>query len=275
MKSLLLFISFIFLFHLGYTQNDTIIYYKANNKPALSKKDASHFTKIKKKGENEYKLSYSSKKGERWIKSKYTLLLTIENDSTMKILNQFTRNEYYKTYKSLGTHFYIKEYYENGKLRIEGISKSKIYNYWEGQVKEYYPSGKLESITRYKNNQIRGNKNWLENGKPYIDNIYAYVDVMPKFPGGEMKLKKYLEDNLKYPEKASEKRYYGKLNVSFVIDVDGSVTGVFIREPLHHTFDQEAIRVVSGMPKWSAGKLDGKLVKVGFRVPINFRFQFQ
>jgi TonB family protein len=273
MRSFLLFISFILLFHFGYSQNDTIIYYKANHKPALGKEDAVSFTKIKKKKENEYKLSYSGKKGDRWIRSKYTRILTVENDSTIKILNQFTRNEYYKTFKPLGDYYYIKEYHKNGKLRIEGLSKSNIYNHWEGQVKEYYPSGKLESIIRYKNNQVRGNKNWLENGKPYIDNIYPHVDVMPKFPGGEANLKKYLSENLIYPEKALEKRYYGRLKVSFVIDVDGSVTGVFIREPLHYTFDQEAIRVVSGMPKWSAGKLDGKLVKVGFTVPINFRFR--
>jgi len=272
MKSFLLFISFIFLFHLGYSQNDTIIYYKANNKPALGKEDATHFTKIKKKGENEYKLLYFGKKGDRWIRSKHTRILTVENDSTIKILNQFTRNEYYKTYKSLGNHYYIKEYHKNGKLRIEGLSKSKIFKHWEGQVKEYYSSGKLESITRYKNNQVRGNKNWLKNGSPFSDNIYSDADVMPKFPGGDANLLKYLSENLIYPEKALEKRFYGRLLVNFVIDKDGSVIGTHIRQSLHTTFDQEAIRVISGMLKWSAGKLDGKFVKVGFTVPINFRF---
>ncbi|MRT93307.1 energy transducer TonB [Ancylomarina sp. 16SWW S1-10-2] len=272
MKSFLFFISFIFLFYLGYSQNDTTIYYKANNKPALGKEDATHLTKIKKKGDDVYKLSYSNKRRDNWVKSKYTRILTVENDSTIKILNQFTRNEYYKTYKPVGTYFYIKEYHKNGKLRIEGLSKSKIYNHWEGQVKEYYPSGKLESITRYKNNQVRGNKNWLPNGKPYIDNIYADVDLMPKFPGGELKLKKYLEDNIKYPEKALEKRYYGRVLVDFVISEDGSVIGTVIRKPLD-TFDQEAIRVVSGMPKWEPGKLEGKPVKVVFTVPVNFRFR--
>lgn len=273
MKSLLLFISFIFLFHLGYSQNDTIIYYKSNNKPALGKEDASHFTKVKQKSDKVYKLSYSNKRGDRWIKSKYTRLLTLENDSTIKILNQFTRNEYYKTFRSLGDYYYIKEYHKNGKLRIEGLSKSNIYNHWEGQVKRYFVSGKLASITRYKNNQVRGNKTWGRNGKPFMDNVFSYVDIMPQFPGGEMKLKKYLEDNIKYPEKAIEKRYYGDVLVSFVIDTDGSVIASHLRKSLHPTFDKEAIRVISGMPKWKAGELNGKLVKVLFTVPIKFRFQ--
>ncbi|MCZ4696122.1 TonB family protein [Ancylomarina euxinus] len=271
MRSFLLAIIFVFLFQFGYSQNDTTIYYKANNKPAIGKEDASHLTKIKKKSENEYKLLYLVKKGDRWIRSKHTRILTVENDSTIKILNQFTRNEYYKTFKPVGDYYYIKEYHKNGKLRIEGLSKSKIFKHWEGQVKEYYPSGKLESITRYKNNQVSGNKNWLENGEPYIDNIFGEVDLMPQFPGGEMKLKKYLGDNLKYPEKAIEKRFYGDVYVSFVIDVDGLVIGANISKSLNSDFDQEALRVVSAMPKWTAGKLDGKPVKVGYTVPIKFR----
>ncbi|WP_165389600.1 energy transducer TonB [Ancylomarina subtilis] len=271
MKSSLLLISFIFLFHLGYSQNDTTIYYKANQKPALGKEDALAFTKIKKKSENECKFLYFGKKGERWIRSKHTRILTVENDSTIKILNQFTRNEYYKTFKPVGDYFYIKEYHKNGNLRIEGLSKSNIYNHWEGQVKRYFTSGELASISRYKNNQVRGNKNWLKNGKPFIDNIYTNVDVMPQFPGGELELKKYLTANLKYPQEAVEKRFYGDVYVSFVIDEDGSVVGTNISKSLNSDFDQEALRVVSGMPKWTAGKLDGKPVKVCYTVPIKFR----
>jgi len=273
MKSSLLLISFIFLFHLGYSQNDTTIYYKANHKPAPGKEDALNFTKVKKKKENEYKLSYSSKKGDRWIKSKHTRILTIENDSTIKILNQFTRNEYFKTFKPLGDYFYIKEYHKNGNLRIEGLSKSNIYNHWEGQVKEYYESGELASVCRYKNNQLRGNRNWLKSGKPFLDNIYDRVDVMPQFPGGEKILMKYLSENIKYPKEAEKKKFQGRVIVSFVVDIDGKVIGTHVINPVHPLFDSEGMRVVSEMPDWSVGLLDGKPVRVGYQVPINFRLR--
>jgi len=273
MKSSLLLISFIFLFHLGYSQNDTTIYYKANHKPALGKEDALAFTKIKKKSENEYKFLYFGKKGERWIKSKHTRILTIENDSTIKILNQFTRNEYFKTFKPLGDYFYIKEYHKNGNLRIEGLSKSNIYNHWEGQVKEYYESGELASVCRYINNQLRGNRNWLKSGKPFFDNIYDRVDVMPEFPGGEKILMKYLSENIKYPKAAEKKKFQGRVIVSFVVDIDGKVIGTHVINPVHPLFDSEGMRVVSEMPDWSVGLLDGKPVRVGYQVPINFRLR--
>lgn len=273
MKSLFLLLSFVFLFQLGYSQTDTIIYYKANNKPALGKSDAIRYVKIKGKKNNMYKISTSTKKGDIWMKSKYTISAAIENDSTINLLNQFTRDVYRRIFKPMEKYFYIKEFHENGELKIEGLSKSYIYMHWEGQVKEYYPSGNLESINRYKNNQVKGNKNWLDNGKPFFDNIYNLVDVMPEFPGGEKNLLKYIAENIKYPEEAQSNSIEGRVFISFVIDIDGKVIGTHVRRHVHPLFDKEAMRVVSEMPQWRAGKLDGKPVKVEYTIPINFRLR--
>jgi len=273
MRSFLLFISFTFLFHLGYSQSDTTIYYKANNKSALGKNDASYFTKIKKKRKNVYKLSFFDKKEDKWTKLKYARVLTIKNDSTIKILDQFTRDESYKTFKALGDYYYIKEYNKNGKLIIEGLSKSYIYDHWEGQVKKYHTSGNLASISQYKNNQERGNKNWLDNGKPFFDNIFVKVDLMPEFPGGIKNITKYIARNVKYPEEAHNNSIQGRVFVNFVVDIDGKVIGTHIIRQVHPLLDKEAIRVVSEMPKWRAGKLDGKPVRVKYTLPINFRLR--
>lgn len=273
MKSLLLLISFIFLFHFGYSQNDTIIYYKANNKPALGKSDAIRYIKIKEKRNNMYKISTSTKKGDIWMKSKYTISAAIENDSTISLFNQFTNEVNNRIFKPMGKHFYIKEFHENGELKIEGLSKSYICMHWEGQVKEYYPLGNIKSISRYKNNQMQSNKNWLENGEKYIDDIFDSVDVKPEFPGGEKNLLKYIEENIKYPEEAHINSIQGRVFISFVIDTDGKVIGTHVRSQLHPLFGNEGIRVVSEMSNWSVGELDGKPVKVAYTVPINFRLQ--
>ena len=273
MRSFFLIVSLIFLFNFGYSQNDTIIYYKGNNRPTLCKEDAVRLIKIQKKNENKFKLSYSRKKYGRWIKLKYTKILSIENDSTIKILNQSSRKKNYKTFKPVGAYYYIKEYYKSGKLKIEGLSKSILYHHWEGQVKKYFTSGKLSSISKYRNNQELGNKNWLKNGKAYFDNIYNSVDVMPEFPGGDVSLSNYLVENIKYPENAFKKRLQYRVLVNFVVDEDGNVIGTHVVKPQHSAFDKEAERVVSSMPKWSVGRLNGKAVKVAYFVPINFRLQ--
>lgn len=44
---------------------------------------------------------------------------------------------------------------------------------------------------------------------PPDDNIYTLADEMPKYPGGDAELLKYLQDNLKYPVTAFEQRIQG------------------------------------------------------------------
>ena len=47
---------------------------------------------------------------------------------------------------------------------------------FEGEVTEFYSNGNKKSISVYKNNELVWNKNWLENGEKYIDNIFYSVD---------------------------------------------------------------------------------------------------
>ena len=41
--------------------------------------------------------------------------------------------------------------------------------------------------------------------------------------------------------------------------------------PVNPLLDQEALRVISAMPKWTPGKQDGKAVAVKYTMPITFR----
>lgn len=271
MKSLLLFISFIFLFHLGYSQNDTIIYYKGNNKPALGKEDASRYISVKKKRENKFKISTFRKNEDKWTKHHSDMVASFENDSVIIIKSQGKDKFTCRVFEKVGSGFRIKDYDKKSNLLKQGLSRTLLVPHWEGQVTSYYKSGKLGTISRYKNNQEIENKNWLENGQPYFENVFDEVDVMPEFPGGEIKLKKFISDNLIYPKEAQNNNIQGRVFVSFVVDIDGKVIGAYIRESQHILLNQEALRVVSEIPNWRAGKLNGKPVRVGFTVPINFK----
>ena len=100
--------------------------------------------------------------------------------------------------------------------------------------------------------------------------VYFEVEEMPKFPGGEKALRKYLAQNVKYPEAAKEKEIEGKVYISFVVDADGSVTNASIARGADPILDKEALRVIRSLPKWSPGKEQGEAVKVAYTVPINF-----
>lgn len=103
--------------------------------------------------------------------------------------------------------------------------------------------------------------------------IFKVVEQMPEFPGGEAALYKYLADHVQYPAKATNANQQGTVRVKFVVNEDGSISSVDVARRLGFDMDEEAIKVVKGMPKWKPGKNNGKAVKVYFQVPIKFVLQ--
>lgn len=103
--------------------------------------------------------------------------------------------------------------------------------------------------------------------------VYIYAEEMPEFPGGEAALFKYINENIKYPKIAKENGIQGIVFVQFVIGKTGEIVNVYILRGVDPSLNQEAIRVVSSMPKWSPGKQRGVPVHVSFQMPINFRLK--
>lgn len=103
--------------------------------------------------------------------------------------------------------------------------------------------------------------------------VFFIVEDMPEFPGGELALRKFITNAVKYPVIAQENGIQGKVYVNFVVDTDGSVTNARIARGVDPSLDKEALRVVNSLPKWKPGKQRGKAVKVSYTVPINFVLQ--
>jgi protein TonB len=61
--------------------------------------------------------------------------------------------------------------------------------------------------------------------------------------------------------------------VTFVVSKDGSVKNVKVVRGVDPILDKEAIRVISGQPRWTPGEHRGKKVNVSYTVPINFVLQ--
>ncbi|MCR5132307.1 MAG: M56 family metallopeptidase [Prevotella sp.] len=132
------------------------------------------------------------------------------------------------------------------------------------------------------------------------DKIFDIVEEMPSFPGGMMKLMQFLQANMKYPKEATAQGLQGRVIVQFVVEKDGSLTNLKIvksvepkeaaspknegtvgdvvivgygepKESASTLLDDEALRVVRLMPKWTPGKLNGKVVRTKFNIPLVFR----
>lgn len=112
-----------------------------------------------------------------------------------------------------------------------------------------------------------------EEEKAEESQVFFIVEDMPEFPGGELALRKFIANAIKYPVIAQENGIQGKVYVNFVVDKDGSITNAKIARGVDPSLDKEALRVVNSLPKWKPGMQRGKPVKVSYTVPISFVLQ--
>lgn len=103
--------------------------------------------------------------------------------------------------------------------------------------------------------------------------VFDVVEQQPQFPGGMGALNQWLGSNIKYPAMAAENGIEGRVIVQFVVERDGSVSGVHVVRGVDSSLDKEATRVVAQMPKWIPGKQNGSAVRVKYTVPVTFRLQ--
>ncbi|WP_373278735.1 TonB family protein [Bacteroides gallinarum] len=102
--------------------------------------------------------------------------------------------------------------------------------------------------------------------------IYETVEQMPEFPnGGTTGLMNFIGKNLRYPTYCKEEGIQGRVIVVFVVNKDGSTSDFKVVWSANKHLDKEALRVLSGMPKWKPGKQNGVPVRVKCTIPINFK----
>jgi len=95
------------------------------------------------------------------------------------------------------------------------------------------------------------------------------VKVLPQFPGGDSALMKWLSDNIQYPKESAV--IQGRVVVQFLVTPDGSIDDVGVIKSLDSLCDEEAIRIVKTMPKWTPGTRNGKPRSVYYSLPVMFR----
>ena len=118
--------------------------------------------------------------------------------------------------------------------------------------------------------------------------------IKPQFPGGDEALKKFLKKNVNYPEAAVEYGVEGRVIMSFIVDIDGSIQEVSayncqierfntskfsqeteskqneLKKQFAKLFAKEAYRVIKKMPKWTPGSDNGQIKRMKIHQPIHF-----
>lgn len=141
---------------------------------------------------------------------------------------------------------------------------------------------------------------------PPEQEIFYVVEEMPQWPGSEdltMSIRKFIAENLKYPQAAIANGATGKVFIQFIVTKTGDVIVpdpkllpppaveeadkeivVVAYQPLEpvddlpdekiiQAFKEESIRVIELMPDLIPGKQRGNPVNVIFTMPITFMLQ--
>jgi periplasmic protein TonB len=115
-----------------------------------------------------------------------------------------------------------------------------------------------------------------ETGKMEKDKMgyYNRTEVSPIYPGGQDALQTYVTNTLEYPQNAIDNNIEGTVKVQFAIDEQGNVSNAkSIGEKLGYGLEEEAVKLVSTMPKWTPGMVKGKKVKAWYTLPVTYRLE--
>lgn len=110
-------------------------------------------------------------------------------------------------------------------------------------------------------------------GIPKDTTVYRVVEVMPSYPGDMEAFYKFLAQQMHYPKEALENGIEGRVVVRFVVEEDGRLTHFEAVSSPSPLLSNEAIRVLSQMPRWNPAKRMGRNVRCQYNIPVMFRLK--
>ena len=111
----------------------------------------------------------------------------------------------------------------------------------------------------------------IQNTNTPEDSIYAVVEKMPQFSGGEGELLTFIHKSLHYTPIEEEHGIPGRVVVRFMVTKTGAIDNVEILRSLDPACDKEAVRVVKLLPNFIPGEQNGKKVAVWYTLQVSFK----
>lgn len=199
--------------------------------------------------------------------------LTIENRAVEGyVYNDNSTPIYRATIKVKGSEISVQTN-KNGYFKLENISDGAalIFSYLNFKPLEVTISGTSVIQVRLSSSVssiISGAKTPFNEPQEYGEEIFTTVEQNPEFVGGVSKMYQYLASNIRTP---GNSKTVGKVFLKFVVEKDGSISKIELLKGLGKECDEGAIRLISEMPKWNAGKQNGRPVRVYYTLPILFK----
>ncbi|MNX58658.1 Gram-negative bacterial tonB protein [compost metagenome] len=91
---------------------------------------------------------------------------------------------------------------------------------------------------------------------------------MPRPEGGMPAFMKWVSENYNFPQSALDQGVSGVIEVSFVVERDGSLTDIVVKRDMNFGTGEAAINLLKKAKKWKAGVQNGRTVRVAYTLPI-------
>lgn len=122
-----------------------------------------------------------------------------------------------------------------------------------------------------KDGSITGSKVGVVSGGGTDNNastVFEAVEVMPRPEGGMPAFMKWVSENYNFPQSALDQGVSGVIEVSFVVERDGSLTDIAVKRDMNFGTGEAAINLLKKAKKWNAGVQNGRTVRVAYTLPI-------
>lgn len=231
---------------------------------------------------------------------------TIFYDKKWKEIDDISEASFYRltTFDEKKELYLIEDFYISGAIQMKGYKKDLAEKKHEGEVIYYHKNGSISQTKIYKEGKAVGKwKSYSKKGKIKIEKTYkngAFIEgtnytkkkaikfyILRKLPCWKScktiakseeqnkctinKIQEYCA-KIKYPQKLIDKGVEGRVLLSFIIEKNGAVRKVNIRESSNNkVLDKTAIRHLKKTPKLIPAEQYGVLKKVMYNIPISFK----
>lgn len=253
-----------------FSQSDKTIFFGVNGKTSdIQKKDVQKEIKYRSNKKISVKTYKANEKD--WVPI-YTEKISVDNDSVYQIKmkgDEFS-GKIRRVFEQKGDNLWKFTDWLGETIKRTGLTRSKIPLILEGEVTEFYPLGRIKSISQYKNNELISNKNWLPNGDRTVDDIFYSVDKEPGFRPGLQALHNHVMQTFK-KYNFDFSTVEGRIVVGFIVETDGTIDGIRIIKGIAPTVNQISLNAFATLEgEWIPAKLDDREVNYLQVFPINF-----
>lgn len=161
-------------------------------------------------------------------------------------------------------------------LKKEAIRLFESMPHWAPATYKGNPVSTMESgIVNFRLPKNKTQEDSQKTTHSYLSEEHIYdmrsIPVGPKFDGGTEGLDKWIQDHLQYPSGAAKAKIEGRVIVEFIIDKNGAVTAAKVVRGINDSLNNEALRIIKALPRWTPGYAHGKPVKSRYIYPVTFR----